>query len=191
MPAEAVVVKPCPEEADAERTGGKGRGEDAAAHGGAGGVVVVEGAEADAGVAHAWGGFGEGEEEELVEQGERKERNRCGDGGDLRGDAGRAGRGAGELADGDGKDGDEGEEGGSNDAAVDDAGHEAQAEGRGLRSRDGLERGFGVASTWRGDGMGGEQDGRPLGRDGFDGRSGRDLVGFDLEDAELSGWGSW
>ena len=90
MPAEAVVVKPCPEEADSERTGGKGRGEDAAAHRGAGGVVIVEGAEADSRITHAWGGFREGEEEDLVEKCQRKERNRCGDGGDLRGDAGRA-----------------------------------------------------------------------------------------------------
>ena len=48
-----------------------------------------------------------------------------------------------EFADGEGEDGGEGEKGGGDDAAVDDGGHEAQAEGCGLGREDGLERGFG------------------------------------------------
>src|SRR5216683_1095472 len=38
--------------------------------------------------------------------------------------------------------------------------------------------------------MGREQDGRPLGREGFDGGSGGDLGGFDLEDTELGSLGT-
>ena len=37
--------------------------------------------------------------------------------------------------------------------------------------------------------MGGQEDRRPFRRDGFDSRSGRDLGGFPLEDAELGGLG--
>src|SRR5271168_4611474 len=68
VPTEAVLVHPGPEEADTERAGGEDRGEDAAAHGRAGRVVIGEAAETDAGVAHAGGGFAEGEEEELIQQ---------------------------------------------------------------------------------------------------------------------------
>jgi hypothetical protein len=35
-----------------------------------------------------------------------------------------------------------------------------------------------------------EQNGRPLGREGFDGWSGGDMGGFDFKDAELGGLGS-
>jgi hypothetical protein len=52
-----------------------------------------------------------------------------------------------------------------------------------------LERGFGGLDDG-GDGMGREQDRRPLGCYGFNGRSRRDLGGFDLKDAELGGLGS-
>ena len=68
MPCEAVFVEGGPEEAEAEGAGGDEDGEDAAAHGAAGGVLVVEGAEGDAGAAHTRGGVGEGEEERLVEE---------------------------------------------------------------------------------------------------------------------------
>ncbi len=54
----------------------------------------------------------------------------------------------------------------------------------------GLEWGFGNLDDGSRDGVSCEQDGRPLGREGFGGRSGRDLGGFDLEDAELSGIGT-
>src|SRR6185312_2000163 len=66
VPAEALFVEPGPEETKAERAGREENREDAATHGGAGGVVVGEGAEADASVTHSGRGLGEGEEEELV-----------------------------------------------------------------------------------------------------------------------------
>jgi hypothetical protein len=52
-----------------------------------------------------------------------------------------------------------------------------------------LERGFGDLND-SGDGMGCEQDGRPLGREGFGGWSRRDLGSFDLEDTELGSLGT-
>ena len=73
MPAEAFVVEAGPEEADADGAGGQDGGEDAAAHLGAGGVFVGQGAEADTGVAHTEGGFGEGEEEEMVGKGKEED----------------------------------------------------------------------------------------------------------------------
>ena len=85
------------------------------------------------------------------------------------------------------KDGSEGQESGGDDAAINDGGHKAQAERCGLGREDGLEEGFG-GLDYGGDGMGSEQNGRPLGRCGFHGRSGRDLGSFDLKDAELGGF---
>src|ERR1700760_1088365 len=87
VPAEAVLVEPGPEEADAKWAGGEDCGEDAAAHGGAGGVVVAEGAEADAGVTHPGCRFGEGEEEKLVDEGEDDEGDGSSDCGGLERDA--------------------------------------------------------------------------------------------------------
>ena len=99
MPGEAVFVEGCPEQAEAEGAGGEEDGEDAAAHGAAGGVLVVEGAEGDAGATHSRGGLGEGEEERLVEEIEESEDEEAGGqgeaglescvGGDLRGGVGR------------------------------------------------------------------------------------------------------
>src|ERR1700733_311967 len=70
VPAEAVFIEPRPEKANTERARSEDRGEDAAAHCGACGVVVVEGAERGAGVAHAGSRLRQGEEQKLVEQGE-------------------------------------------------------------------------------------------------------------------------
>lgn len=102
VPAQGIFVEAGPEVAEAEWDGGEDGGEDAAAHGGAGGVVVGEGAEADAGVAHAGGALGEGEEEGLVEQGEEEEDSCCSDDGDLRGQVMDEWAGLGELVDGHG-----------------------------------------------------------------------------------------
>ena len=146
VPAEAVVVEPGPEKADAERAGGEDGGEDAAAHGRAGRVVVGEGAERDAGVTHAGGRFSESEEQKLVEQGEHRESAGSADGGCLQSDVGRGcpdSMSALEFADGEGEGRDEDEECGGDDTAVDGGSHEAQAEGRGLGREDGLEGGFG------------------------------------------------
>ena len=89
VPGEAVGVYPGPEEAEAAGESGDEEGEGSAAHLGAGGVFVGEGAETDAGVAHAGSGVCEGEEEDLIERGEDEERQagRGGDGGYLRGDS--------------------------------------------------------------------------------------------------------
>ena len=65
---QAVLVKPRPEEADADRAGSEDYRKDASAHSGAGRIVVRKGAEPDARVAHAGGRFGEGEEQKLIEQ---------------------------------------------------------------------------------------------------------------------------
>ena len=78
MPCEAVFVEGGPEEAEAEGAGGEEDGEVAAAHGAPGGVLVVEGAEGDAGAAHSRGGLGEGEEERLVEEIEEGEDEEAG-----------------------------------------------------------------------------------------------------------------
>src|SRR5271168_3232874 len=88
VPGEAVGVYPGPEEAEAAGESGEQEGEGAAAHLGAGGVFVGEGAEADAGVAHAGGGVREGEEEDLIQRGEDEEchAGRGCDGSYLRGD---------------------------------------------------------------------------------------------------------
>ena len=59
------------------RRRGENRGQDAAAHGGACGVFVVEGTETDAGIAHARGRIRKGEEQKLVEQGEHRESKRA------------------------------------------------------------------------------------------------------------------
>ncbi len=56
VPAEAIFIEHGPEIAKPERKRGEAHGEQAAAHGGAGGVFVREGAEGDTGVAHAGGG---------------------------------------------------------------------------------------------------------------------------------------
>src|SRR5262249_27387062 len=53
VPGQAIVVEERPDEAEAAGCDRKNEREDAAAHGFAAGVVVGEGAEADAGVAHA------------------------------------------------------------------------------------------------------------------------------------------
>jgi len=68
VPGEAVFVERGPQEAEAKRAYGDQDGQDAAAHGVAGRILVVEGAEGDAGAAHPWGGFGEREEERVVEE---------------------------------------------------------------------------------------------------------------------------
>lgn len=67
MPGETVFVEERPDESDAEGGSGEDKGEDAAAHGFASGIVVGEGAEADSGVAHSGRRVGEGEEDVLVE----------------------------------------------------------------------------------------------------------------------------
>ncbi len=101
MPGEAVFVEGGPEQAEAEGAGGEEDGEVAAAHGAAGGVFVVEGAEGDAGATHSWSGLGEGEEERLVEEIEEGEDEDAGGqgqaglesgvGGELSGKASQAG----------------------------------------------------------------------------------------------------
>ena len=70
VPGEAVFVEEGPEEAYAEEEGGERECGHSAAEGGAGGVLVGEGAKADAGDAHAGSGVGEGEEEGLVGEAE-------------------------------------------------------------------------------------------------------------------------
>src|ERR1700722_16149995 len=67
VPAEGVLVEYSPEKTEAERQGGEQKGSDATAEHGAAGIVVVEGAEGDFGVVHAWSCVGEGEKEELIE----------------------------------------------------------------------------------------------------------------------------
>ena len=189
VPAQAVVVEKGPEEAYAKRAGREQAGEEAAAHGGAGGVLVGEGAEADAGETHAGGGFGKGEEEDLVEKVEEREGGEDRNGCELRGHVA-GGVGGGEsfekLARGESEGGDEGEQAGCDDADVDDGGHEAEAERRRHQGEDRVERGFGGLDRSCG-GKCSEHDGRPLGCGRFDGGRGGDLGGFDLEDAELSG----
>src|SRR5580692_7606567 len=59
VPGQAVFVEGGPEESEAEGAGGEHEGKDAAAHCGAGGVFVAEGAEGDAGAAHSGSGLGE------------------------------------------------------------------------------------------------------------------------------------
>ena len=173
MPAEAVLVEPGPEEADAEGTGGKDRGEDAAAHGSASRVVVGEGAQTDASVSHAGRRFREGEKQNLIQQHEHREGCCSRESSSLEGEV--AGGGcayrAVKFADGEGKDGGEGEKSGGNDAAVDNRRHETQAEGCGLWREYGLERSF-RDLDYGGDGVRGKEDGRPLGCGRFDGRSG-------------------
>jgi len=190
VPAEALFVEPGPEETNAERAGREENREDAATHGGAGGVVVGEGAEADAGVTHSGRGLGEGEEEELVDHGEDEEDSGSGEDGELGRQMGGVGEGlAAHPACGVGEGGDEGEQGREDDGGVDDAGHEAEAErggqGSGLGDEGGVEKRFGGFDR-NGLGAGGEQDGGPLWRGGrFLCWRGGDLSGFDLEDAEL------
>ena len=184
MPAEAVVVEQGPEEAEAEGADGDDLGEDAAAHGGAGGVFVGEGAETDAGVAHAGGLVGEGEEEGLVDE---PEDGQGGDGGERERDSYRDG--AGEPGEG----GDEGQEAGEDEDTIDRGRHEAQVDGGGERREQGWEdvgRGDVEVVERLGHGVGVEADAAPLGGSGdLDGGVG-DLVGFDLEDAELrAAWG--
>jgi hypothetical protein len=104
MPAEAVCIEPSPQDADAEWAGAEEEGEDAAAHGGAGGVLVCEGAEADACVAHSGGCVREGKEEQLIEDCEQGEDSARGDDGGLEIELA-----DGELADGNGEDRSEGQ----------------------------------------------------------------------------------
>ena len=59
MPGEAVFVECSPEESEAEGASGEKNGEDAAAHGSAGGIFVGEGTERNAGDAHSGCGLGE------------------------------------------------------------------------------------------------------------------------------------
>ena len=86
VPAQAFIVEPSPKEAEAQRGCGEEGSEDAAAHGLACGVFVGEGAEGDAGVVHAGGGFAEGEEEQVVDGPEEGEGGGDGDGCDGEGD---------------------------------------------------------------------------------------------------------
>ena len=167
MPGEAVFVEGGPEEAEAEGAGGEHGGKDAAAHEAAGGVLVVEGAEGDAGRAHAGSGGGEGEEERLVEQrqagggdgergGQLTELDPSGGAG-LGGDAGERGRQrqAGlperDAASDQGEDGSGGGEAGEHDGGVDGGGEQAAAEAGGIGIGDGqrggarLELGLGFA----------------------------------------------
>ncbi len=130
MPAEAIFIEEGPEVAEAEGEAGEGHGPESAPHGFAGGVFVREGAEGDAGVAHAGSAVGVGEEQHVVEGGEEGEGEGGGDGhGESRGGDGLFGeKGGGEDEDGgcgEGADDDEGE--------VEQCGHEPAAEGRGLR----------------------------------------------------------
>ena len=186
MPAEAFVVEAGPEETYAEGDGGEYRGEDAAAHLGAGGVFVRQRAEANTGVAHAWSGLAEGEEEELVGEGEEEEGSYRGYGRGLETDGD---RGDAKFAAGEGEGGYEAEEGGKDQDAIDHDGHEAPVEECGLRGRDRHETGFGDFDEWGWGGLGAKHHGGPLGRDGFDDGSGGELGGFDLEDAQLGGCG--
>ncbi len=99
--------------------------------------------------------------------------------------------GQGSVADADGgrdEDGDGGEHADGDEAEIDEGGHETAAEGRGLRNEGGDV--IGVERVEEGGGgLCGKEDGRPLGRLGLcRGRNG-DVLGFDLEDAELGGVG--
>ncbi len=183
VPTQGVLVEQGPEEAEAEGAGGEEGCDDAAAHGGSGGVFVGEGAEANAGVAHAGGSVGEGEKEELVEESEG------GEGADGAGDGQGArdfddGVLAGEVGEGEGEDGGEGDLDGEDEADVDDGGHEAEADGRRLRDAGGEVLELRVAGEF-GDGKSGEEDGGPLGGEGFGCGGEGELVGLDLEDAEV------
>ncbi|HEY6767590.1 MAG TPA: hypothetical protein VI386_22775, partial [Candidatus Sulfotelmatobacter sp.] len=73
MPPKTIIVQAGPEEADAKGTGGEDHREETTAHGGTGGILVAEGTESDAGVAHAGRCFGQGEEEQMVEKRENAE----------------------------------------------------------------------------------------------------------------------
>src|SRR5207248_5649800 len=90
------------EEANAERAGGQDHGQDSAAHGGAGGIIVGESAESDAGETHPGSRFGQSEEQQLVQQGEYREGNGGADRGDLESDVAASHRvdGSAEFADG-------------------------------------------------------------------------------------------
>ena len=84
------------------------------------------------------------------------------------------------------EDSDGGEDADGDKAEVDQAGHEPAAQRRGLR-----DKGRNVIGVQRieegGDGLRGKKDGRPLGSLRLFGWSDGDVVGFDLEDAELGG----
>ncbi len=203
MPAEAVSVHPGPEDTEAEGAGGQEGVEDTAAHLAAGGVFVGEGAEADACVAHAGGGFGEAEEEELVEGVEDQEGQQggAGDGQELREcgfERGQTGEGGGGLRDWKCADGDcggsgEAEYDGKDDGGIDGGGHDAQLERCG--EEDLGERGaegsglLGLDECGGDDRLGVEQDGGPLSGGRGGGRSGGELGRFNFEDAELGGIG--
>lgn len=116
MPAEGVFVEDGPEEAEAEGQGGEQEGGDASAERGASGVFVVEGAERNAAVAHAGGGVGEGEKEELVEQAHDQEDGAGAGEGDAAG---------GEVGSGEGEDRHEEEKRSGDQAEVDERGHGA------------------------------------------------------------------
>ena len=116
VPAERILVEYNPEKTEAEGQGGEQQGSDACAERGAAGIVVIEGAEGDFGVVHAWGCIGEGEKEELIEQPHGEERDAGSDEGDA------AMRQAGGTQD---KDQVEQQERGEGEGAVDQSGHGA------------------------------------------------------------------
>jgi LPS-assembly protein len=181
VPAEAVVVHPDPGEAEAEGAGGHDGGKGAAAHGLARGIVVGEGAERDAGVAHAGGGVGEGEEEHLEDDGEEKQRG--GSGAGERGQVELQQARAGDVADGRG----EAEERGADADSVDGSGHDAAMGGGGLRLEGEVGVGVAVPLRARGDGCV-ELQALPFGGGGgFESALRRvgNLLGLDLEDAQL------
>lgn len=135
MPAQAVFVEERPDDAEAEGCGRENDRQDTAAHGIARRVVVGEGAEADAGVAHSGGRVGEGEEEVLVDQAEQEDSSAGGDSGGLEGQVEAAGGEArGDEREGRGEE-DESEE---DSHGVDGGGHEAEFE-RGHLEGDGVE----------------------------------------------------
>lgn len=188
VPAESVLIEECPENAEAERRKREEGGKDAAAHGRASRVFVGEGAEADAGIAHAGRAVRKGEEEELVEDseyGQGAARARDGDGArDLK-----DGALSGEVGESEREGGGEGYLNGEDEADVDDGSHEAKADRRCLR--DDVWKVAGVLSFREvGGGESGEEDGGPLRRDCLHGVNGGELSGLDFEDAELRdrGW---
>lgn len=183
MPAQGVLIEQRPEKPEAEWEGGEQSGEDAVAHGGVGGILVGEGAEADAGVAHAGRGVGQSEKEHLVEQSEHDEgTGRPGDGGVARDFV--KGVLSGEMGESKGEHGGEGGLHGEDERDVDGGGCEATADGRGLWDVDGeVVGGRGTCEIRRGES--GEQDGGPLGGEGLGCGSGGDLAGLYLKDAQL------